>query len=228
MSDLVLYFSIKYEGNFNKIYKALLNKENFDKDVVIKMKEQLDCQYITIFDDEYPDELKEINCPPFVLFYKGNINLLKEKKLCLVSLENNHSTKLLLDQFIKDMINKDEFVLIRPDRSCLLDCRIKTIKITDRGISFYNDIENKDTLIISEYPNFVDPPKKNLPFSYRIVSGLANKVVLAQCYDTNEEVMTIAYAIEQNKDMYLIGNEFELFEVFNPSKIKHIENYNEI
>lgn len=70
------------------------------------MKEQLDCQYITIFDDEYPDELKEINCPPFVLFYRGNINLLKEKKLCLVSLENNHSTKLLLDQFIKDMINK--------------------------------------------------------------------------------------------------------------------------
>lgn len=54
------------------------------------MKEQLDCQYITIFDVEYPDELKEINCPPFVLFYKGNINLLKEKKLCLVSLENNH------------------------------------------------------------------------------------------------------------------------------------------
>ncbi len=90
MSDLVLYFSIKYEGNFNKIYKALLNKEKFDKEAIIKMKEQLDCQYITIFDVEYPDELKEINCPPFVLFYKGNINLLKEKKLCLVSLENNH------------------------------------------------------------------------------------------------------------------------------------------
>lgn len=40
--------------------------------------------------------------------------------------------------------------------------------------------------------------------------------------------MTIAYAIEQNKDMYLIGNEFELFEVFNPSKIKYIENYDEM
>lgn len=51
MSDLVLYFSIKYEGNFNKIYKALLNKEKFDKEAVIKMKEQLDCQYITIFDE---------------------------------------------------------------------------------------------------------------------------------------------------------------------------------
>ena len=228
MSDLVLYFSIKYEGNLNKIYKALLNKEKFDKEAIIKMKEQLDCQYITIFDDEYPDELKEINCPPFVLFYKGNINLLKEKKMCLVSLENNHSTKLLLDQFVKDMISKDEFILIRPDRSWLFDCKIKTIKIMDRGISFYDDIENNNTLIISEYPNFVDPPKKNLPFSYRIVSGLANKVVLAQCYDTNEEVMTIAFAIEQNKDMYLIGNEFELFEMFNPSKIKHIENYNEI
>ena len=80
----------------------------------------------------------------------------------------------------------------------------------DRGISFYDDIENKDTLIMSEYPNFVDPPKRNLPFSYRIVSDLATKVVLAQCYNTNEEVMTIAYTIEQNKDMYLIDGDYSI------------------
>lgn len=41
MKDLVLYFAIKYEGNFNKIYEALLNKEEFDSDKLHEMKEQL-------------------------------------------------------------------------------------------------------------------------------------------------------------------------------------------
>lgn len=31
MEELVLYFSLKYEGNFEKIYHALLNKESVDE-----------------------------------------------------------------------------------------------------------------------------------------------------------------------------------------------------
>ena len=40
--DLVLYFALKYEGDFNRIYNALSNKEKFDGEALCKMKEQLD------------------------------------------------------------------------------------------------------------------------------------------------------------------------------------------
>lgn len=226
--DLVLYFALKYEGDFNRIYNALSNKEKFDGEALCKMKEQLDCQYISIFDEEYPSGLRKINCPPFVLFYKGNIDLLDEKKLCLITPESNHSTQELLNQFVDDMIEDDEFVLVKPHRSSLDDYAVKTIKIMDRGISFYGDVDNINTLVFSEYPYYVEPPKKYLPFSYRIVSGLADKIVMAQCYDTNEDIMALAYAIEQNKDVYMIGNEYELYDILNQQKIKHIENYGEL
>ena len=228
MNDLVLYFAIKYDGDFNRIYEALLNKEKFDGETLCKMKEQLDCQYISIFDEKYPLGLRKINCPPFVLFYKGNINLLNEKKLCLITPESNRSTQELLNQFVDDMIEDDECVLVKPDRSSLNDYAVKTIKIMDRGISFYGDVDDINTLVFSEYPHYVDPPKKYLPFSYRIVSGLADKVVLAQCYDTNEDIMALAYAMEQNKDVYMIGNEYELYDILSTQKIQHIESYSEL
>ena len=34
--------------------------------------------------------------------------------------------------------------------------------------------------------------------------------------------------IEQNKDVYMIGNEYELYDILNQQKIKHIENYGEL
>ena len=126
------------------------------------------------------------------------------------------------------MIEDDEFVLVKTHRSSLDDYAVKTIKIMDRGISFYGDVDNINTLVFSEYPYYVEPPKKYLPFSYRIVSGLADKIVMAQCYDTNEDIMALAYAIEQNKDVYMIGNEYELYDILNQQKIKHIENYGEL
>ena len=38
--------------------------------------EKLKCKYVTIFSDDYPEMLKQIDCPPFVLYYYGNLKLL--------------------------------------------------------------------------------------------------------------------------------------------------------
>ena len=35
-------------------------------------------KYVTILDNNYPTVLKQIACPPFVLFYEGNIRLAKD------------------------------------------------------------------------------------------------------------------------------------------------------
>ena len=69
MEDIILYFSLKYEGDFMRIYNALVQKEQIDDELKKELKSKLKSKYITIFDDDYPESLKEINCPPFVLYY---------------------------------------------------------------------------------------------------------------------------------------------------------------
>ena len=42
------------------------------------------CQYITICDADYPDRLRELVKPPYVLFYKGNIEILNDAAVSIV------------------------------------------------------------------------------------------------------------------------------------------------
>ena len=39
---------------------------------------------LTIFDAEYPIELRDLRCPPYALFYKGGLSLLDEEKIAVV------------------------------------------------------------------------------------------------------------------------------------------------
>ena len=61
-------------GNWNKTYECLLKKDlKTDETDVLG-------DFITILDKEYPDRLKQVHKPPFVLFYKGNLDLLGNDK----------------------------------------------------------------------------------------------------------------------------------------------------
>ena len=70
-SKQLLAYSIKYEGDYASISKALFNNEPY-----IHIKEE--GFYFTICDDIYPESLKVLKNPPYVLYYRGNINLLKQ------------------------------------------------------------------------------------------------------------------------------------------------------
>ena len=72
MHEILVYLSIIYKGDWNKIYESILNKTPIDKNEALAACNNLNCNYITILDDSYPLCLKSIYKPPFVLFYKGN------------------------------------------------------------------------------------------------------------------------------------------------------------
>ena len=91
MDNVLLYFSLKHEGDFKKIYESLKAKEPVDENEFIKLKRVLKTKYVTILDSNYPDFLKQVSCPPFVLFYEGNLKLAKNLKVgddCRLVLEN--------------------------------------------------------------------------------------------------------------------------------------------
>ncbi|WP_028044431.1 hypothetical protein [Candidatus Stoquefichus massiliensis] len=76
IKNLLLYFSLKYNGVFKDEYNALAEKEDFNVDEFIKLRKNIKHKYITLLDDKYPDFLKTSNCPPFVMYYQGNLELI--------------------------------------------------------------------------------------------------------------------------------------------------------
>ena len=68
MNDILLFFSIKYEGDFYRIMNALEKKEKVDmNELELLIKKNKD-NYVTILDPNYPQMLKHLNNPPFVIF----------------------------------------------------------------------------------------------------------------------------------------------------------------
>ena len=76
MNYVLLYFAMKYEGDFKKMFAALNTKESVDRQKLKEYKKQVKFKYVTLIDDKYPDYFKTVKCSPMVLFYKGNLKLI--------------------------------------------------------------------------------------------------------------------------------------------------------
>ena len=70
--NILIALSLKHNGDWDKIYEDIQNK-TLVEDTYTQQAENIK-NVITILDEEYPQQLKNSFKPPFVLFYKGNIN----------------------------------------------------------------------------------------------------------------------------------------------------------
>jgi DNA processing protein len=78
---------------FSKTALAFLNTP--DKTLIqadLDWQKSQDCYIITLIDDAYPAQLKEISDPPPVLYVRGDINCLKNKQLAIVGSRNPTAT----------------------------------------------------------------------------------------------------------------------------------------
>lgn len=77
MRKQILYYVLKYKGEYKQIKRAIEKNEEW-KNV------ECDENYVTILDDEYPKEFFELDEPPYLFFYRGNLELLKKEKVSVI------------------------------------------------------------------------------------------------------------------------------------------------
>jgi hypothetical protein len=66
--DILIYLAIKYQNNWDAIYKAVKEKEIIEEEDLKPALDKIKGEVITIIDEDYPEEFKKVNKPPFVLF----------------------------------------------------------------------------------------------------------------------------------------------------------------
>jgi DNA processing protein len=81
--------------------------------------------------------------------------------------------------------------------------------------------------IISEYPLKTEPLPYNFPYRNRIISGLSDKIFLIQASKKSGSLITIEYAIEQGKEVYVYKGRNLQTKDFEGNKIL-IENIGKI
>ena len=207
--------------------------------------------FITIKDDVYPECLKEISNPPLKLYYKGNLDLLKEERLIAVVGTRNPSSygKLCCEYMVKKMTSANITIVsgfakgidsIAHKTSLLAGG--KTIAVIASGLdivypasnlSLYREIEEKG-LILSEYEAGVKPFKFNFPQRNRIIAGLSKGTIVVESKDRGGSLITADLALEFNRDVYAVpGDVFSEYSkgcnnLIRDSKAKSLSNINEL
>lgn len=177
---------------------------------------------ISILDDEYPIELKNCYNPPVLLFYRGNVDLLKRPKMAVVGARTASQTGTKSVQKIVSELG-NQFVIVSGlargiDTSAHISALKNggaTIAVIGCGLDVHYPKENKllqeylgkNHLILSEYVVGEAPLKFHFPERNRIIAGLSQGVIVAEAKMRSGSLITCERALEEGRDVFAIpGN----------------------
>lgn len=183
---------------------------------------QLFNQYkpLTIFDDEFPDALRNIPDPPLLLYWQGNKKLLKTPKLSVIGTRKpSQFARKKVDRFLKPLVNRQVTIVSglaygidAMGHQFALDHGGQTIAILGFGFNhlypakhrvlFQQIIEHG--LILSEYHPDTRPQKWHFPERNRIISGISLATLIIEASERSGTIITADQALEQGKDVFAI------------------------
>lgn len=176
----------------------------------------------TIYDEDFPEILKNMSDPPVLLYYYGCINDIQPcigivgsrkataygKNICFKMAAYLASKGLTIVSGLASGI--DTYA-----HKGALSAKGKTIAVLGNGpdviypkenVDLYYNIK-KEGCIISEYPPGTKPTKYSFPQRNRIISGLCQSVVIVEAGFKSGSLITADFALEQGKEVYAVpGN----------------------
>lgn len=205
--------SVQKAQNFIK----LRDKVNPDK--VLETVENRGIKYLTLDDERYPRMLKNIENPPVVLYYKGDLfecNL--DRTLAVVgSRRASYQAKESLDKIISQLGNTDICIVSglaagidSQAHLSALENNLKTIGVIASGLDYYyptsnkhlyEKIENGCGAVLSEYFPTFEPLKFRFPQRNRIVSGLSYGTLVAEASMKSGALITANLTLEQGREL---------------------------
>jgi DNA processing protein len=189
----------------------------------INILEKLDARVITRWDNDYPKNLLEIYDPPALLFVRGKILTDDSRAVGIVGTRNPTRYGLeMTEQITRDLARASVTVvsgLARGiDTAChraALKAEGRTIGVLGCGIDVVYPRENDELIeeiskhgaVVSEFRPGIAPLATNFYRRNRIISGLAQGVVVVEAAKNSGSLITAHHALEQNRDVYAVpGN----------------------
>lgn len=212
------------DGLTDKGLKALRNKDLTDACAIMRDCENLDIRLCTFHDAAYPSSLKNITDPPLVLYYKGRlpdfdgspvIATVGTRKCTPYGI---HAARKFGGQMARCgavLVSGIAEGIDAAAMSGALSAGGFVVGVLGSGAdivypavnrSLFADTERYGCLI-SEFPPRTPPYGWNFPKRNRIISGLANGVLVIEAPKKSGSLITVRQAAEQGRDVFVVpGN----------------------
>lgn len=233
---------IRYFGNAENVFKAssekiyqfkginhdlahniVQNRNSLDIQELMKNIKKQNIDIICKEDDEYPENLKNIYDPPFILYKRGHI--IERDKNAIAIVGSRKATgygkwvayKLAseLAQRGITIISGMAYGIDTAAHQGALDVGGRTFAVLGCGLDIcypkpnYNlmlKIAQKGALL-SEYSLGTKPLPGNFPARNRIISGIAKGVIVVEAGIDSGSLITVEFALEQGREIFAVpGN----------------------
>ncbi len=205
---------------YQSIVTALKNNE---VESILQRMQQYNICAVTCFSKDFPESLVDIQDPPYILFCRGNISLLKSRCLGVVGTRKVSAygrnvatdfTRLLAEKFTivsglaygVDAIAHETTLNENGKTIAVLGgSLIKVYPATNQGLA--QRIIDNGGLVLSEYGIDATPKPYRFPHRNRIVSGLSMGILVCQSPIKSGTASTVECAVNQGRDVFAVPGE---------------------
>lgn len=177
-------------------------------------------KYITPFDEEYPDKLRNIDNSPEGIYIKGSLPNKDAPCVAIVgSRVCSEYGKAMAKEFAKELAKNNVSIISGMARGidgiaqeAAINAGGKSYGILGCGIDVVYPISNKRLYervvekggLITEYPPGREPLPHQFPQRNRIISALSDIVLVIEAKKRSGTSITVSRALEQGKDIFAV------------------------
>lgn len=221
------FIEIQYKHNIDlKKYSKMLSDEISLKNAldnanrVIEENKKYKIKHILINNKNYPNNLKNIEDAPVILYYKGRGFYKKHEKsvACVGTRKATDFTYNAINVLVPKLVEED-FTIVSglalgtdtySHETCLAN-NGTTIAVLAHGLDNIYPNENiklaerileNNGLLVSEYPIGTKADKFRFVQRNRIVTGLTKSTIVFETKEKSGTMHSVEYAINQNKNIY--------------------------
>lgn len=197
------------------------HRNKFDIKAYFKRLDELAIDVVTIFEDGYPSNLKEISDPPFVLYIRGKLEKTDSRAVAVVGTR-------MMTNYGKDATEKISTELANFDVTIVSGLALgvdavaqksaisaggRTIAVLASGLDIITPLTNKSLAlelikgngaIVSEYPLGHIPFKNDFAVRNRLISGLSKAVVVVEGRIKSGTFYTVDAAANQGRPVFAV------------------------
>ncbi len=205
-------------------------KNNLDQVFEIhEDSEEFNIKDLTLFDEGYPDQLRDLSSPPIILYFRGNKECLLENNSIAVIGSRNAGPDImrLTEEYSSNLASNNKTIISGLAKGCdtaghqgalkvngktiaVLPCGLDDPSITPKeNLTLAQEILSGGGCLVSEYPIHFKATNYTFVERDRIQSGLSQSVLIMQTTRDGGTMHTYKYAKDQNRIIACYGNNIE-------------------
>lgn len=209
-----------YKWNEKDTVKMIEAKRHWNLEKEWELLEKRNIRFLLSQEQDYPKRLKQINDYPYALYVRGELPKNKQKSVAIIGARKCSEYGYYMAKKLGEVLGHHGINVISgladgidsAGHRGTLEGGGETFAVLGCGVDICYPAGNRELYericknggILSEYPPKTEPKNYHFPARNRIISALADVVIVIEAKQKSGSLITADFALEQGKDIYAL------------------------